>query len=122
MSKVKGCINIQCVAKHKEIRFKEDDSFCSKCGQELVYVCEKCHEPVEEPDKKYCLKCQEEIDRKKEQRKEKMDKAVEVAGKAKDVAVVAVPMVAKVADKLPVPPAVKPCIKVVDNAAKVVKK
>ena len=37
---------------------------------------------------------------------------------AKNVAVVAVPMVAKVADRLPVPPAVK----VVNQAVKIIKK
>ena len=41
---------------------------------------------------------------------------------AKNVAVVAVPMVAKVADRLPVPPAVKQAVKVVNQAVKIIKK
>ena len=57
MSKVKGCINDTCSAKHKEILFKEDDMFCPKCGQPLYYVCKSCHTKLPDGENKLCVRC-----------------------------------------------------------------
>lgn len=108
MGLIKGCINKECGAKYKKIKFKEDDLFCPKCGKELTYVCVKCHEPVEEEGKKYCERCQRRID-------ERNAKVKEGAQKAANVVQVAAPMIAAV-EKVPgVTKLVKPVAKAVGS-------
>ena len=109
MALIKGCTNIECGQKHKEVKFKADDLFCPKCGKELSFVCSKCFAPLEE-EKKRCDKCQAKIDGRKAKIKSGAQK---VAGAAKIAAPVAVALadvpglskvtkpIAKVAEKLP---------------------
>jgi DNA-directed RNA polymerase subunit RPC12/RpoP len=101
MAFIKGCTNIQCGQKHKEVKFKEDDLFCPKCGKELSYVCGKCFAPLEEAAKR-CPKCQQKVDDRKAKVKAG---ASAVAGAAKAaapviVAVADIPGIGKVAKPL----------------------
>lgn len=109
MALIKGCTNIQCGQKHKEVKYKEDDLFCPKCGKELSYVCGKCFAPLDSPAKR-CEACQAKSDARKEKVKAGAGKVVGAAKIAAPVAValadipgigkVAKP-IAKVAEKLP---------------------
>ena len=73
MAKIKGCINKQCIANKKMIKFKKEDSYCSKCGQELFFVCAKCYMVLDDGDGKYCIRCTEE-------RKDKRDDNIKKIG------------------------------------------
>lgn len=73
MSKVKGCVNQNCSAKQKKIKFKEYDFYCAKCGQELTFVCPKCYTVLQKNGKKYCVRCSEG-------QKDKKEKAAKTAG------------------------------------------
>ena len=82
MKGVKGCLNVECVAKHKKIHYKHDDNFCSKCGEELKYVCSKCHAVIGLPGHKYCADCQAKINKRNDQIKTGAVKAFGVTKKA----------------------------------------
>ncbi len=107
MALIKGCTNIQCGQKHKEVKFKEDDLFCPKCGKELSYVCGKCFAPLEEAAKR-CEKCQAKIDNRKEKMKSGANKVV---GAAK----IAVPVVVALADIPGISKVAKPIAKVTEK-------
>ena len=79
MGKVKGCVNQNCSAKQKKIKFKESDLYCTKCGQELTFVCFKCYTVLQKNDGRYCIRCS---DRKKDNK----DKVVKAAGAAGGIA------------------------------------
>lgn len=49
MARVKGCVNAECVAHQKKIKFKEEELYCSRCGEALSYVCRKCYTKLDEP-------------------------------------------------------------------------
>ena len=107
MALIKGCTNIQCGQKHKEVKFKEDDLFCPKCGKELSYVCGKCFAPLEEAAKR-CEKCQAKIDN----RKEKMKSG---ANKVEGAAKIAAPVVVALADIPGISMVAKPIAKVTEK-------
>ena len=71
MGKNKGCINENCIACQKKVMFKDDDEFCPKCGQQLTYVCHKCHKFIPDNSSKYCPNCEADI-------KDRKDKALNV--------------------------------------------
>lgn len=73
MSKTKGCVNRNCSARQKKIKYKENDIYCSKCGQKLAFVCPKCYTVLQETDGKYCVRCSEG-------KKDKKESAAKVAG------------------------------------------
>lgn len=77
MASVKGCTNSKCNATEKKITYKETESFCSKCGGTLTYVCKKCYTPVGK-NEKLCVRCQAE----KEDRQDKAKKVARDAGGA----------------------------------------
>lgn len=79
MSKVKGCVNQNCSAKQKKIKYKEADLYCTKCGQELTFVCPKCYTVLQKDDGKYCVRCSEG-------KKDKKEKAAKAAGAAGGIA------------------------------------
>ena len=54
---IKGCINEECIANKKKMKYKKDDVYCPKCGSKLVHVCKKCYRPIE-GDKKLCMRCE----------------------------------------------------------------
>lgn len=75
MGKIKGCGNESCEAQKKKITYKESETFCSKCGNPLVYVCKNCHTQLPDNDKKYCVRCFAE-------HKDRKDKAKKIVGGA----------------------------------------
>jgi len=57
MGKIKGCGNETCEAHKKKLIYKESESFCSKCGSPLVYVCKDCYTKLSDDTAKYCVRC-----------------------------------------------------------------
>jgi len=77
MKQVFGCVNENCSNYDKKIRYKNEDVFCSKCGQSLVTVCKKCQMPLpEDMEDIYCIRCQAERD----DAAHKRNKVLSVAG------------------------------------------
>ena len=57
MGKIKGCGNELCEAQKKKITYKDSETFCSKCGSLLVYVCKDCYTLLPDDIDKYCVRC-----------------------------------------------------------------
>lgn len=76
MGKIKGCVNQDCLAKQNKIKYKETECYCSKCGQELSFVCAKCYTVIQDNNAKYCIRCLEN----EKDKKTKIAKAVGAAG------------------------------------------
>ena len=78
MGRVKGCVNEECITHLKNIKYKETENFCSKCGVGLVQVCKghNCYTFLEENDGKYCVRCQA----KRDDNKDKVKKAATYVG------------------------------------------
>lgn len=89
MGKIKGCINQDCSAKQKKTKYKENETICPECGQELSFVCPKCFTVLQENDGKYCIRCTEG-------KKDLRDKALKIAGTAVGCVVAVVGTVASV--------------------------
>lgn len=86
----KGCINETCIARKKKIAFKSDDLFCPKCGKPLEYVCSKCWKKLADGSQKYCIRCQSDIQDKKDKWAETfqhyvVDKVVDLGDAVADV-------------------------------------
>lgn len=60
----RGCPNTSCDMNIKQHKYKMTDRYCSKCGSELVLVCPRCFNKIEDIDHKhkYCHRCQAAID------------------------------------------------------------
>lgn len=69
MAKIKGCGNEACEANKKKITYKETESFCSKCGSPLVYVCKDCYTQLPDDTEKYCVRCLAKHDDRKDKAK-----------------------------------------------------
>ena len=89
---------------HKKIKYKEDDFYCSKCGQELYYVCHHCFNIIENKHNKLCDECQS---KKELQQQKAKDNAQKVIDGAKAVA----PVVLSLAKNPKVQEKVKPVLK-----------
>ena len=72
MDKVKGCVYQSCSAKKNKNKYKETDMYCTKCGQELAFVCPKCYTVLPENSGKYCIRCAEG-------KKDTKDKTIKIA-------------------------------------------
>ena len=57
MRKIKGCGNESCEAHKKKITYKDSETFCSKCGDSLVYICKDCYTQLPDDTEKYCVRC-----------------------------------------------------------------
>ncbi|MPM37614.1 hypothetical protein SDC9_84232 [bioreactor metagenome] len=57
MGKIKGCVNASCEAHNKKITYKESETFCSRCGNPLFYVCKDCYTQLPDDSEKYCIRC-----------------------------------------------------------------
>ena len=68
MAKVKGCLNANCVEYSKRTKFKENDFYCSKCGNKLVYVCPSCYKELDDRNDKFCDDCTKKKNDAKEKR------------------------------------------------------
>lgn len=93
MGKIKGCINQNCSANQKKKKYKEKETICPECGQELSFVCPKCFTVLQENDGKYCIRCTEG-------KKDSRDKALKIAGTAVSCVVAIVGTVASVVGAL----------------------
>lgn len=84
MKKLKGCFNKDCKAYFRKDKFQDDYEYCPMCAQKLSYVCtnKKCYNLLENPLVGLCEDCIKEKEKQKEQRKETMEKAVDIGNKA----------------------------------------
>jgi len=88
VKQVKGCIIDGCVANIKEIKYRADDNYCSKCGNPLVAVCKKCRSVLpNDYERAYCIRCEAEREDKKDNAK---DGAKKAAGAVASLGVAAV--------------------------------
>lgn len=55
--KNKGCTNPDCRECQVRTHFDEENKFCPQCGEELSYVCLKCHTVLPDGTNKYCMRC-----------------------------------------------------------------
>ena len=74
MGRIKGCVNDSCSAHKKKVKYKENEAYCSICGEPLAYVCRDCFTPISDGKEKYCVRC-------RAVRADKADKAKKAAGK-----------------------------------------
>lgn len=95
MGKLKACTNESCIAAQKKTKYKEKDSYCSKCGRELLSVCKKCRTALSESDGAFCVECQKIKDEKFEKSFKTLGKAATCAGAATLIAVTAFPKLKK---------------------------
>ena len=60
--RVKGCPNTLCVSNHEKHKYDASDSYCTKCGTELVFVCKNCFKKLsdEGPEHVICRQCEAE--------------------------------------------------------------
>lgn len=81
MKKIKGCLQDDCIALKKKIVYRMDDNFCSKCGKSLYIVCKRCRKTVieEKAESALCMRCQAEVEDKKQKRKDNAKKAGDAA-------------------------------------------
>lgn len=69
MGKIKGCANESCVANNKKITYKESETFCSRCGNPLFFICKDCHTQLPGDSQKYCVRCLAEHEDRKDKAK-----------------------------------------------------
>ena len=81
MKAFKGCVNPECVA-YKKKHYKNEDDYCTKCGEKLYYVCADCWKQLESNKERYCITCKAIRDDKKDQRTEKTIEAAKKVGGA----------------------------------------
>lgn len=70
----KGCVNPECIKCKKQKHAHKDDLFCSICGKQLLFVCEKCQTVLEDGTVKLCVSCQAMKDDTNEKRKKTIGK------------------------------------------------
>ncbi|RNL48085.1 hypothetical protein [Paraeggerthella hongkongensis] len=65
--RVKGCSNPECPKAESKVQYKSDECFCVTCGSELVFVCAKCHGPLDDEGAKHrvCAACEAAAEDKK---------------------------------------------------------
>lgn len=78
MKAFKGCVNPKCET-YKKKQYKNEDEYCTKCGEKLFYVCADCWKQLDTNKERYCITCKAMREDKKDQRVEKVK---EVAKKA----------------------------------------
>jgi predicted amidophosphoribosyltransferase len=89
----KGCINESCEAYKEKIKYKDSETYCSRCGSQLAYVCKKCHRQLSSNNDKNCIRCRAEI----EDRRKRIQNA---GGKFLGVMIAGGGVLIQVADKL----------------------
>ena len=100
MAKVKGCLNADCIEYSKRTKFKENDFYCSKCGNKLVYVCPSCYKELVDRNDKFCGDCTKKKKEAKEKRLNGVKAVAEVALAHKDDIKKAAKVAKKVAKKV----------------------
>ena len=78
----KGCPNEACEMHRDRVKQSPEMNYCPKCGETLIFVCNKCFCEIEDisPDHKICASCEAIQAQKKNERIEKMKKAGKTAG------------------------------------------
>jgi hypothetical protein len=57
--RIKACPNSNCPDSQTRKKYKADDTFCTKCGSRLIFVCAECFKEIEdEPGHKFCMNCE----------------------------------------------------------------
>lgn len=79
MKAFKGCVNQDCIAFTKK-HYKDEDEYCTRCGEKLRYVCADCWKALESNKVRYCIPCKALRDDKKDQRTEKIKENTKKAG------------------------------------------
>ncbi len=92
MKAFKGCTNLNCEA-YKKLKFKDNDKFCTKCGEPLSYVCADCWKVMADNTERYCTICGALREQKK---KDLIDGTINKAAAIGGVVAVAVPAAGKV--------------------------
>jgi len=80
MGKIKGCGEETCVAHKKKTVYKKSDTFCSKCGNPLVYMCKDCKTMLSGDTNKYCVRCLAKYKDKKDKAKKAGGGAIAIGG------------------------------------------
>lgn len=70
MKMYKTCKNDNCDYMNTVHKYNVTDKYCIKCGQPLYHVCLKCKMVLENNAAKYCNACLENIETKKQSRKD----------------------------------------------------
>lgn len=97
---IKGCINQNCNSYQREKQYTQKEfSFCPECGGALSHVCKKCNTVMTDDNKKYCVRCEQEIQDKKDKRNETLKKAGGAVAGVVGIAMAAVPGVGKIVKK-----------------------
>ena len=100
--RIKGCPDPECARHNERYKYKSTDRFCTLCGSQLVYVCAKCFEEIEDTgdQRRYCENCKPKQSEdgagsqkppKEKKKKEKKEKKASGKGKetvARSVAVI----------------------------------
>ena len=77
MKAFKGCVNKDCSA-YQRVHFKDEERYCSYCGQGLEYVCACCWTPLKSKMNRLCPDCQKIKDDKNAKRMEMAKKGADV--------------------------------------------
>lgn len=110
MKNIKGCTNPSCRAKHFKRVYKENDLYCSECGEPLHYVCKNCWSPLVEGDTKFCQDCVQKKSEKREAVRHSAEKKIDLV---KDVVIGVAPLAIQHKDEL-----IKLCVKGASKAKK----
>ena len=96
MPKIKACTNEACVANQKKKKYKKDDLFCLKCGEELSFICKKCRCILTEDQGALCDECEAKAREKAKKNVKILGKATMITASAAVVLVTAFPKLKKV--------------------------
>lgn len=92
--RVKGCPNPDCSKNREHAKFKAEDTYCTECASELVFVCAMCGRALEDsgPNHRICSICEAE-------KADRRDKAIDFGKKAIGCGFAAVSLVIGVLQK-----------------------
>lgn len=72
---IKGCVNSDCNSNQKGKQYtKKEFLFCPECGMPLSHVCKKCNTVLTNDESKYCIRCEEVRQDKKDKLKDDLKK------------------------------------------------
>ena len=99
--RIKMCPNSEC-SRYKKHKYSVEDTYCSECREELVFVCAKCGKPIadEGPQHKLCRSCIARAAYKKDKVVGAATVVAGAAGTALKMAPKAIKEVGKIAKKL----------------------
>jgi len=84
---IKGCTNPECNSfKRNKHYTKKEIKYCPECGNILSHVCKKCPTVLDDNNKVYCMRCEQQ---KLENQEKRLDKAKKIGGTALGIIVAA---------------------------------